>query len=641
MRSCSVSSCSCSTVSGVFSSCAASDRNSSRRRIASSALARLQALLSEAAALGQIARHLGEADQLAVLGAQRGDDHVRPELRAVLADAPALVLEPAVARRALQLALALAGADLLVVVELREVVADDLARLVALDPLGAGVPGHDAAARVEHEDRVVLDRLDQQAEARLALAQLVLRERGQVDVLAAAPRAPVRASAACATAATVGDARQRKRERRAVRLARRDRDVAAVRLGDPLGDEQTQSQAARSSRRRWPPVSGSKIWVTSAGGIAPMLCTCTRTTSGTRPVDEDPDAGGGNAVLERVRDQVREHLAQSIGVPAAARVARLADIDGAVGIAVVQLVHHLSRQRRQVGVPRFDGDAAAHAQPREIQQLLDHPRHALAAGHEAPQRLRVAASGAAASRFLISSAAVMIAASGARRSCASTPMNSSLTRIVSLSSSASCLARAARSRSAAWARFSSCTELRKAVSTCLRRAISAARSRDVASAGRRRRSPRTRPCFRRAARDRDVRVLAADLADARAGRPVGERRHRVGAQQIERIDGAEIGPHLLERDRGGVIRALPQEVDHLAVGAHLHPPLAARADGFDEAAHDPREQLSIGGIADHELLQRRRRVQDREIAGEALGLDVDVHGREASDELLAVRLATR
>ena len=42
MRSFNVSSCSCNTVSGVFSSWAASDRNSSRRRIASVAFARLR-----------------------------------------------------------------------------------------------------------------------------------------------------------------------------------------------------------------------------------------------------------------------------------------------------------------------------------------------------------------------------------------------------------------------------------------------------------------------------------------------------------------------------------------------------------------------------------------------------------------------
>ena len=46
--------------------------------------------------------------------------------------------------------------------------------LVALDALGAGVPARDVAVGIEHEDRVVLHALDQQAEALLALAQLLL-----------------------------------------------------------------------------------------------------------------------------------------------------------------------------------------------------------------------------------------------------------------------------------------------------------------------------------------------------------------------------------------------------------------------------------------------------------------------------------
>ena len=44
-------------------------------------------------------------------------------------------------------------------------------RRVALDPLGAGVPGRDAAVGVEHEDRVVDDAVDEQAKVLgLALA---------------------------------------------------------------------------------------------------------------------------------------------------------------------------------------------------------------------------------------------------------------------------------------------------------------------------------------------------------------------------------------------------------------------------------------------------------------------------------------
>jgi hypothetical protein len=42
---------------------------------------------------------------------------------------------------------------------------DDLVGGVALEQLGAGVPGRDAAVDVEKVDRVVLDRVDQQLEA--------------------------------------------------------------------------------------------------------------------------------------------------------------------------------------------------------------------------------------------------------------------------------------------------------------------------------------------------------------------------------------------------------------------------------------------------------------------------------------------
>ena len=40
-------------------------------------------------------------------------------------------------------------------------------RVVALDALRAGVPGRDSSGRIEHEDRVVLDALDEQPEQRV------------------------------------------------------------------------------------------------------------------------------------------------------------------------------------------------------------------------------------------------------------------------------------------------------------------------------------------------------------------------------------------------------------------------------------------------------------------------------------------
>ncbi len=68
-------------------------------------------------------------------------------------------------------------------VEGPEVGPDDLARGVALDPLGAGVPAlHDPFGR-EHEDRVVLDVVDQQPEADLAAPQQLLGAALPADVL--------------------------------------------------------------------------------------------------------------------------------------------------------------------------------------------------------------------------------------------------------------------------------------------------------------------------------------------------------------------------------------------------------------------------------------------------------------------------
>jgi hypothetical protein len=54
--------------------------------------------------------------------------------------------------------------DVLGRVEGREVAADDLVGVVALDPLGSGVPGGDPALDVEDEDRVVGLGLDEQAQ---------------------------------------------------------------------------------------------------------------------------------------------------------------------------------------------------------------------------------------------------------------------------------------------------------------------------------------------------------------------------------------------------------------------------------------------------------------------------------------------
>ncbi len=114
--------------------------------------------------LGQVARDLGEAAQRARRVADRVDDDMRPEARAVLAHAPGLRLEPTLGQRRGQGTGGQALGAILLAVEAREMAADDLAGFVALDALGAAVPAHHPALRIEHVDRIVAHALHQQPE---------------------------------------------------------------------------------------------------------------------------------------------------------------------------------------------------------------------------------------------------------------------------------------------------------------------------------------------------------------------------------------------------------------------------------------------------------------------------------------------
>ena len=120
-------------------------------------------LLLGSAPLGQIARDLGETNDLAARVAQRRDDHVRPEASAVLAKAPSFVFEPAIARRMHQLVGGLSRFDVSRWIEDREVASDDLVRLVALELVRTDVPGQDVAVSVESEDGIVADAGDEQS----------------------------------------------------------------------------------------------------------------------------------------------------------------------------------------------------------------------------------------------------------------------------------------------------------------------------------------------------------------------------------------------------------------------------------------------------------------------------------------------
>ena len=122
-------------------------------------------------ALGQIARHLGEPDQLARVASQRGDDHVCPESGSVLADAPPFVLDPPLFRRLGQQPGRTPLLPVLPRVKELNRLADDLFPAIPLDQRRPGVPGRHPSIAVEHEDRVVADALDQHAKTIVALLQ--------------------------------------------------------------------------------------------------------------------------------------------------------------------------------------------------------------------------------------------------------------------------------------------------------------------------------------------------------------------------------------------------------------------------------------------------------------------------------------
>src|SRR5690606_4002683 len=153
------------------------------------------------APLGEIARHLGEAQPLPLRAAARSDHHAGPERGAVLAHAAAFVLENTLLGGLLQFVLREAAVHLLRRIEAREMRADDFLGPVALDGLRAGIPGDHIARRVEHEDGVVLDRRDQLAVDPVAIGSDAAARRVVTAVAVAAAGAVARAVAVPCSAA--------------------------------------------------------------------------------------------------------------------------------------------------------------------------------------------------------------------------------------------------------------------------------------------------------------------------------------------------------------------------------------------------------------------------------------------------------
>src|SRR6202000_1527494 len=109
----------------------------------------------------QVAGDFGEADKLPLRRADCVDDNVGPELRAILAHAPALSLEAAAALGFLQRQSRDVLQALSVGVKGREMPTNNLIRFIALEAPGAGVPTGHATLAIQHVDRVISDRLNE------------------------------------------------------------------------------------------------------------------------------------------------------------------------------------------------------------------------------------------------------------------------------------------------------------------------------------------------------------------------------------------------------------------------------------------------------------------------------------------------
>ena len=119
--------------------------------------------------LGDVPGDLGVSDEVPVLVVHQVDHDVGHEAAAILAHPPAFVLEASVRPCGGQRPFRLAGRLVLGGEEARVVLSEDLVARIALGTFGTKVPAGDLPNRIEREDRVVHNAVDQQTEALLAL----------------------------------------------------------------------------------------------------------------------------------------------------------------------------------------------------------------------------------------------------------------------------------------------------------------------------------------------------------------------------------------------------------------------------------------------------------------------------------------
>ena len=139
------------------------------------------------AVLAEVAADLGESTQITDRVAERDVGGAGEELGAVLAYAHSIFFVASAGGSQAEHLFRAASLDIFPDKKLGEVVADDFFGFVSLDMLGAGAPTEDLAARIEHEDGVVLHSVKEGAVSFFALLQRFL---GAAAFVTVADRGP-------------------------------------------------------------------------------------------------------------------------------------------------------------------------------------------------------------------------------------------------------------------------------------------------------------------------------------------------------------------------------------------------------------------------------------------------------------------
>ena len=108
--------------------------------------------------------------------------------------------------------------------------------------------------------------------------------------------------------------------------------------------------------------------------MVPALVTSTRTCPAAVPSRTHFDRTIGVTVPQRVANQIRGDLGQAVGVPLPGNVAVGSDDDAAIRENRPVLLDYPLDQRPEVSGLALERDAAGQPRPREIEDVVDHPR---------------------------------------------------------------------------------------------------------------------------------------------------------------------------------------------------------------------------------------------------------------------------